>query len=44
MNRLIEDPEFAERLGAEARKIADRANDQAIYEQWRDYIEELCTR
>lgn len=41
INRLIEDPEFAERLGAEARKIADKANGQAVYEQWRDYIEEL---
>ncbi len=42
INRLIEDRELAERLGREARKIADRANDQAIYEQWRDYIEQLC--
>lgn len=44
MNRLIENPELAERLGAEARKIADRANGHAVYEQWRDYIEELCRR
>lgn len=42
INRLIEDPELAARLGREAKKIADRANEQAIYEQWRDYIEELC--
>ena len=41
INRLIEDPELAERLGREARKIADRANGQAVFEQWRDYIEEL---
>lgn len=41
INRLIEDPELAKRLGAEARKIADKANGQAVYEQWRDYIEEL---
>lgn len=44
MNRLIEDPELAERLGREARKIADKANGQAVYEQWRDYIEQLCNR
>ena len=44
MNRLIEDPELAERLGTEARKIADTANGQAVYEQWRDYIEELCQK
>lgn len=42
INRLIEDPDLAARLGAKARKIADRANGQAVYEQWRDYIEELC--
>ena len=42
INRLIENPDLAERLGMEARKIADRANGQAVYEQWRDYIEELC--
>ena len=42
INRLIEDPAFAEKLGRNARKIAERANDAAIYEQWRDYIDELC--
>lgn len=41
LNRLIEDPELAQRLGAQARKIADKANGQAVFEQWRDYIEEL---
>ena len=40
--RLIEDRELAERLGREARKIADRAGGQAVYEQWKAYIEELC--
>lgn len=44
INRLIEDPELAERLGTEARKIADKANGQAVFEQWKDYIEELCSR
>lgn len=44
MNQLIENSDLAERLGAEARKIADKANGQAVYEQWRDYIEELCGR
>lgn len=42
INRLIEDRELAERLGAEARKIANKANGEAVYEQWRDYIEALC--
>ena len=44
INRLIEDPEFAGRLGAEATKIADKANGRAVYEQWRDYIEELINK
>ena len=43
INRLIEAPDLAERLGMEARKIADKANGKAVFEQWRDYIEELCT-
>lgn len=44
MNRLIENPEFAKQLGQEARKIADKANGTAVFEQWRDYIEQLCGR
>lgn len=43
INRLIEDQELAERLGDEARKIAERAGSRAVFEQWRDYIEELCS-
>lgn len=39
---LIEHPDEAERMGRNARKVADIANGQAIYGQWRDYIEELC--
>ena len=39
--RLIENPEEAERLGENARKIAEIANGQAVFEQWRDYIETL---
>ncbi len=35
---LIEHPEEAERMGDEARKIAEVANGQAIFEQWQDYI------
>lgn len=44
INRLIEDRPLAERLGREARKIAEKANGEAVYEKWRDYIEELCAR
>lgn len=41
INRLIENPELASQLGMRARDIAKRANAQAVYEQWRDYIEEI---
>ncbi len=42
INRLIEDRALAERLGRQARKIAQKANANAVFEQWQDYIEALC--
>lgn len=42
MNKLIEHPEYAERLGEQARKISEIANGKAVFGQWRDYIEEIC--
>lgn len=39
--RLIEDREFAERLGKNARQIAKVANVDTIMKQWRDYIEKV---
>lgn len=44
INRLIENPELAWQLGRQARKIAERANSRVVFEQWRDYIEELCDK
>lgn len=41
---LIEHPEEAERMAKEAGKIAQIANAQAVYEQWRDYIEKICRK
>ena len=41
---LIEHPKEAERMGENARKIAEIANGQAVYEEWCDYIEEVCGR
>ena len=38
---LIEDRELACRLGEEAAKIGEIANGQAIFEQWREYIEDV---
>lgn len=39
MNKLIENPDYAENLGREAKKICDLLNGPAIIEQWRKYIE-----
>ena len=39
--RLIEDPALAERLGDNARKIADLTNPEAVFAQWKDYLESL---
>ena len=39
INRLIENPDFAEGLGKEAKKICEQLNGPAIIEQWRKYIE-----
>ena len=41
MERLIEDRQLAQRLGKEAAKISEIANGRAVFEQWRDYIEEV---
>ncbi|MCH5248418.1 MAG: glycosyltransferase [Lachnospiraceae bacterium] len=44
INFLIENPEIAEEYGRKAREIASRANGDAIFEQWKEYIEELCSK
>lgn len=44
VNRLIEDREFAERLGENARKISQRINQDAVTAQWKEYIEEVIKR
>ena len=41
INRLIENPEFAEGLGREAKKICEKLNGPAIIDQWRKYIEKI---
>lgn len=41
INRLVEDRTFAERLGDNARKLSERINEDAVLEQWKDYIEEV---
>ena len=39
--RLIEDRSLAERLGENAARIAETANGEAVFAQWRDYLESL---
>lgn len=41
MNRLIEDKELSKRFSENARKIEDVASMEAIYKQWKDYVEEV---
>ena len=41
INRLIEDREFAERLGNNARKISEKVNGVSVQAQWREYIDEI---
>lgn len=42
--RLIEDRELAEKLGNNARSLGNITNTQAICEQWKEYMEELCKK
>lgn len=41
--KLIENPELAEEYGRNARKIADRANPDVVFEQWAEYIEKVVS-
>ena len=41
LNKLIENPELAERLGEEAAKIEEITNAQAIFVLWRDYLDKV---
>lgn len=44
ISKLIENPKLGETLGENARKISEIANTKAIFKQWKDYIEEVCTK
>ena len=39
--RLIEDPDFAGRLGDNARKIEELTNPEAVFVRWKEYLESL---
>lgn len=42
--RLIEDRPFAVELGRNARNIIDRANEEIIFQQWKEYLTEVSDR
>lgn len=44
INRLIENPELAEKLGRNAAKIGERAGSEIIFREWENYINELCKK
>lgn len=39
--KLLEDREYAENLGKNARKISEKVNSKAVIKQWHDYIEKV---
>lgn len=44
INRLLEDPVLAERLGDNARHITEIANTEEICRQWEEYILSICRK
>ena len=43
INYLIENPDDAERMAKEALKIKDIASEETIFNEWKDYIEEIVS-
>lgn len=41
INRLIEDRDFAEKLGMNAAQIGKRASAEIIFEEWRSYVDNI---
>ena len=44
MNRLIEEPELADTIAKEAKKISNDLNSASIVNQWCDYINQVIAR
>lgn len=42
INRLIEEPEFAQKLGTAAAEIGKKASVEVIASRWKQYMEEIC--
>ena len=44
INRLIEDPQLADRLGRNAAKISERAGADVVFREWEKYLLEICDK
>lgn len=44
INRLIEDPQLADRLGRNAAKISERASADVVFREWEKYLLEICDK
>lgn len=42
INRLIEEPEFAAKLGMNAAEIGKKADAEMIFKEWENYVLEIC--
>ncbi len=42
MQYFLEHPEIVEKYGEKASQISQVANANGVYQQWKDYVEELC--
>lgn len=42
MNRLIEEPEYAQILGENAARIGEKAGAEMIFKEWEDYVLAIC--
>lgn len=44
INQLIENPEYAAKLGKNAAKIGEKAGAEVIFKEWEDYLLEICDK
>ena len=44
INRLIENPALAEKLGRNAAEIGKKAGAEMIFREWEEYINEICDK
>ncbi len=44
INRLLENPEFAQKLGVNAAKLGEKASSEMIFKEWEEYLLEICNK